>query len=71
MTAYQFTDENSVRDERDRLLLETDWVVLSAIERGNTVPQYWLDYRQELRDIPDQPEFPNLVIFPIKPVEQI
>jgi hypothetical protein len=67
VTAYQFTHENSVRDERDRLLLETDWVVLSAIERGNTVPQYWLDYRQKLRDIPSQPEFPYQVLFPVAP----
>jgi hypothetical protein len=31
------------------------------------VPQYWLDYRQKLRDIPSQPEFPYQVLFPVAP----
>ena len=47
-----------VRAERARLLAETDWLVTRAIERSEPIPAAWQEYRQALRDIPQQPGFP-------------
>ena len=38
-----------IRNERTRLLAETDWMAMS----DNTVSAAWKTYRQELRDLPD------------------
>jgi hypothetical protein len=48
---------------RNELLAETDWWVLSDTPSAT---QEQLDYRQALRDLPDQEGFPN-VDFPVKP----
>jgi len=56
----------SVRIQRDKLLAESDWVTVKAVEQnaqdslGIQVPQVWLDYRQALRDITSHANFPNL-----------
>ena len=42
-----------MRDRRDRLLYECDWIVIRAKERGTNIPAAWKTYRQELRDLPD------------------
>lgn len=61
-----------IRTERDRLLAETDWVSLRALDAssdglGIQLPTVWVDYRQALRDITAQPNFPNEVVWPTKP----
>lgn len=56
-----------IRAQRDVLLTETDWVVSKAYETQTVVPQEWVQYRQALRDIPQQNQFPADVVFPIKP----
>ena len=38
-----------IREERDRLLAETDWMVLSDTE---TISTAWKNYRKSLRDLP-------------------
>ena len=53
------------RNQRDTLLEETDWMVLSDTPAANSE---WLDYRQALRDITSQNTFPNSVTWPEKPV---
>lgn len=45
---------NTFRPEREKLLKETDWVVVRAAETGTSVPQEWQEYRQALRDITKQ-----------------
>jgi len=54
-----------IRNTRDVLLSMSDWT------QSNDVPQAtkekWTDYRQQLRDIPQQLGFPRDVIFPEKP----
>ncbi|MGE8318328.1 MAG: tail fiber assembly protein [Comamonas sp.] len=45
-----------VRRRRDELLAGTDWRLLRAAETGTPVEQEWLDYRQALRDITEQPD---------------
>ena len=56
-----------VTDKRTQLLTDSDWVVLKAIDTGTQVPQEWQTYRQQLRDITLQPEFPYNVVWPVKP----
>ena len=41
-----------LREERDILLSETDWVVARSTETGVAIPNDWKVYRQALRDLP-------------------
>lgn len=52
-----------VRQERDQLLQQTDWMANSDV----TMSDDWRTYRQALRDIPSQEGFPNTVTWPTKP----
>lgn len=52
--------EDAVRKQRDRLLAESDWVTIKALELGETVPTEWATYRQALRDITMHENFPDL-----------
>ena len=54
-----------VRSIRNEELSKTDWVVLPDSPLDN--PRAWLDYRQKLRDIPGQENFPYLITWPSKP----
>ena len=58
---------DNIRAERASLLQASDWVAAVAYERGEPVPQEWIDYRQQLRDIPLQPGFPWDTVFPEPP----
>jgi len=53
------------RQLRDSLLKETDITVLRHLEKGEAVPQPIKDYRQELRDVPQQEGYPESVNWPI------
>ena len=55
-----------VRSERDRLLAASDWTQLPDVNVDNVA---WTAYRQLLRDITEQAEFPNVVVWPTKPGE--
>ena len=59
--------EQNIRQKRDQLLFETDWVVIKATELGQPLPLNWVAYRQDLRDITSQSDFPYSVIWPTKP----
>ena len=52
-----------VREDRNALLAETDYLALSDV----TMSSAWTTYRQNLRDIPAQSGFPNSVTYPTKP----
>ena len=52
-----------IRNQRNRLLSDTDWMALS----DNTMTPEWASYRQALRDITGQAGFPYSVIWPVKP----
>lgn len=62
-----------IRGKRDKLLSESDWVTVKAVDQnaqdglGIQVPQVWLDYRQALRDITSQAGFPYNVTWPTAP----
>lgn len=53
-----------VRNQRNFTLMQSDWTQLGDSPVDNSA---WLDYRQSLRDISDQPGFPWEVIWPTEP----
>jgi hypothetical protein len=59
--------ENAIKSERNRLLSESDWVVTKALETQTAVHQDWLEYRQQLRDVTNQANYPFDVQWPNKP----
>lgn len=48
------------RSKRGSLLADCDWVVVKALEEGDTVPAAWVTYRQGLRDMPEHTEWPRV-----------
>ena len=69
--AHDLAEEwKQIRAERNRLLAETDWVVIKARENGGQVPAAWKTYRVALRDIPsDQSDATKYseITWPTKP----
>ncbi|WP_158935298.1 phage tail assembly chaperone [Burkholderia sp. S171] len=56
------------RVERDRRLIEADALVETAIDKGDAQAERAArDYRQALRDVPQQPDFPETVDWPLLP----
>jgi hypothetical protein len=58
-------EANEVRQERDRLLEESDWTQLPDTPVD---PAAWTTYRQDLRNVPQQAGFPWNVTWPIPPL---
>lgn len=56
-------NEGMVRFMRDERLAETDWWAVA----DRTMTQAEIDYRQALRDVPQQAGFPENVTWPTKP----
>lgn len=54
-----------VRFERDSLLVQSDWTQGKDIPDNVSGP--WAVYRQSLRDVPNQADFPWVVVWPQKP----
>jgi hypothetical protein len=53
---------------RDKLLAETDWMVVRSVENpSKPVSQAMRDYRQALRDLDQQAGWPTDIVWPIKP----
>ena len=69
--AYDLAEEwKQIRTERNRLLAETDRVVIKARENGGQVPAAWKTYRVGLRNIPsDQSDATKYseITWPTKP----
>lgn len=56
-------EAQKVRKQRDELLAKTDWMALS----DSTLSNEWAEYRRLLREVPQQPNFPHDVSWPIEP----
>lgn len=74
LTAEQIADRDAakakeVRERRDTLLAECDWIVIMHTEKGTNIPLEWEVYRQALRDITSHANFPHLTEtdWPVKP----
>ena len=52
------------RNQRDALLADSDWTQVPDAPVDSTA---WADYRQALRDVPEQAGFPEEVTWPEKP----
>ncbi len=71
---YKIIEEN-IRSKRDELLKQADimlmkyqeQVYLNVIEENNEYYTALLQYKQNLRDITKQLDFPDNVIFPVMP----
>lgn len=57
-----------IRAKRDDLLTATDWRVVRAQEQGAPLDSAWIEYRQALRDITQQPD-PQNIVWPEVPAE--
>lgn len=55
--------ESEAKGKRNDLLAETDWWANS----DRTMTQAQIDYRQALRDVPQQDGFPTDITWPTKP----
>lgn len=55
---------NAARVKRNALLIESDWTQLPDAPADQAA---WAAYRQDLRDISDQPGFPADVVWPVPP----
>lgn len=53
------------RNNRDALLAASDWTQLPDVPQE--IKTLWADYRQKLRDVPQQEGFPENIIWPEKP----
>lgn len=54
-----------VRYQRDQMLAATDWTQMPDIPQATK--DLWQPYRQALRDIPQQAEFPYNIVWPTQP----
>jgi len=57
-------EANEARTQRDALLAETDW---TQVADAPVDAQAYADYRQALRDVPQQSGFPGDIDWPAKP----
>lgn len=57
--------EAGVRYKRNYLLQESDWTQLPDVPYETK--SAWAEYRQKLREVPDQPGFPREVVWPVAP----
>ena len=48
------------REQRNRLLADSDWTQMNDSPLANEAKTAWATYRQELRDLSDLAEWPNL-----------
>ena len=55
-----------IRQQRDYLLSETDYLMMPDYPMSELARENLKVYRQALRDVPEQPDFPNSVVWPIK-----
>ena len=64
-------DLADLREQRNALLKETDWIVINSRESNANVPSAWKNYRQALRDITNTYQSMNDdgFAFPTKPTE--
>ena len=62
--------EMQVRAQRNSLLSLSDWTQLADAPLTTEQKQAWAEYRQALRDVPEQAGFPENVAWPFSPEQQ-
>lgn len=56
-----------IRAHRDALLAACDWAAVRSLDLGLPMPRAWQTYRQALRDVTQQPGFPQAIDWPCEP----
>lgn len=65
---YQFTEQELgeiARNQRNNLLAASDWTQLPDVPEA--LKSAWVEYRQALRDITQQSNFPSIIQWPTEP----
>ncbi|AOJ80945.1 hypothetical protein WS86_11760 [Burkholderia savannae] len=60
---------SKAREKRDTLLAASDWT--QASDAPTDTRETWAAYRQALREIPQQPEFPMNIEWPVPPSNDV
>ena len=60
-----------VRAQRNSLLTLCDWTQLPDAPLTAEQKQEWAEYRQVLRDVPEQAGFPDAVVWPTNPETEV
>lgn len=63
--------EMQVRAQRNSLLTLCDWTQLPDAPLTDGEKQEWAEYRQALRDVPEQTGFPDVVVWPSTPSAEV
>jgi hypothetical protein len=73
LTAIDETEVTATqaRIRRDALLATSDWTQLPDIPLSPDERQAWAAYRQALRDISEQPGWPETIAWPAEPEGEI
>ena len=58
-----------MREMRDRMLAESDYIIIKNMEKGLPISQEWRHYRQSLRDMPKDSNWPWEAEYNAKPSE--
>jgi hypothetical protein len=67
-TEEELTAAEIATEDRNQRLAESDWTMLSDVPMTSGKKAEWISYRSTLRDITLQPDFPNSIVWPTKPV---
>ena len=67
ITQKDAAQAESVRSQRTQLLKDSDWTQLDDTPFDNAKKMAWANYRQALRDIPQQTGFPWDIQWPTQP----
>lgn len=57
----------AAREHRNTLLAQSDWTQVADTPFTTEQRVAWVVYRQHLRDVPNQPNFPSTITWPEKP----
>jgi hypothetical protein len=61
----------AARARRKQLLTDCDWTDLNDNPLSPDERETWAEYRQALRDISDQPGFPQEIDWPVEPEGEV
>ena len=63
--SWKITNTALIVSERNRLLAQSDWSQLPDV--AMSTKSQWIAYRQALRDLTAQPEYPANIVWPTPP----
>lgn len=63
----QSTAADLIWEQAKKLLADSDWSMLPDVPMTGAQKTAWIEYRRALREIRLQTEFPDKVVWPVKP----